>query len=57
MNRKFFVDAGKRGAAKRWASRHEMLVEISKIVDKKTLDKMMKYKTEQLKVFLNYTRK
>ena len=47
--------AGRAGAAKTWGKRWEQLVELSKILDKETHNKVMKWKTKQIEILFNYT--
>ena len=53
MDRQTFVEAGKRGAAKRWASRYELIRELSKYVQsKEELDKLVELKTKTLEILV-----
>jgi hypothetical protein len=54
------VTAGKKGADKRWATRHDIIKELTKIYrnDKKMMDKLQfTYKTEQLVELIKWVRK
>lgn len=45
---------GKAGAEKRWSKRHDMLVEVSKMVDKETLNWIQsKWDTRQIETLLD----
>ena len=59
MNKKQYKEFGKQGAEKRWQPererRHEMIVELSKFVDKDDLDWIQKWPTTHIqKLFEAY---
>lgn len=56
INREFFVEKGKEGAKKTHRKRYEMIVELSGILDKQTLNKVQNWKTEYIETFLNFAR-
>lgn len=54
MNKQQYKELGKKGSDKRWAKRYEMLVELSKKVDKQSHNKYMKWPTKYLVELLRY---
>lgn len=56
MNKKDYKKFGKQGSDKRWASRHALLVELSKHVDKPLQTFLLKWPTSHLeRLYKAYT--
>ena len=52
MNKKQYRELGKAGAEKRWASRHQVLIELSAYGDKEYQNQIMKWPTKALVLLL-----
>ena len=54
MKKTYFQEIGKLGAAKRWATRYEVLVELTKYFGKSHQDELLKWPTKHLVQLLKW---